>query len=120
MKDYADRVSRERRRAWASRPKPIKDVVADVMNRRGYGQCLTQAVLHNAWREAVETTLGVEGGVDAFCVPTQLRRGKLQIAVRHSAWLQELSFHKQALLGRLREALPAENITDLRFRVGSL
>ena len=44
----------------------------------------------------------------------------LEIEVRGGPLLQELAqFHKRALLGKLRPALPAMTLTDLKFRAGA-
>ena len=49
-----------------------------------------------------------------------VRRGVLEVEVRGGPLLQELAqFHKRALLGKLRPALPAMTLTDLKFRAGA-
>jgi len=49
-----------------------------------------------------------------------VRRGVLEVIVSHSALVQEMGFHKHALVGRLQTLLPAEGITDIRCRLGDL
>jgi hypothetical protein len=47
-------------------------------------------------------------------------RGVLGVGVRAAPLLQELAqFHKRALLGKLRPALPGMTLTDLKFRAGA-
>ena len=46
-----------------------------------------------------------------------VRRGVLEVFVSHSAHVQELGFHKHAIVARLRELLPDAGITDIRCRL---
>jgi hypothetical protein len=46
-----------------------------------------------------------------------VRRGVLEVFVRHSALVQEFGFHKQGVLERLRQILPAAGIADIRCRI---
>jgi len=45
--------------------------------------------------------------------PLRLRRGVLTVAVRGSAWMQEVHFMKCHLLARLREAVPAAGVKEI-------
>jgi hypothetical protein len=49
-----------------------------------------------------------------------MRRGVLEVIVRSSAVLQELSFEKRRLVARLAQLLPLRRIRDVRFRVGEI
>ena len=69
------------------------------------------AALAAAWREAVPEPLV------AHCRPGRVRRGVLEVFVSHSAVSQEFVFHKPAVLARLKAALPAVAITDIRCRL---
>jgi hypothetical protein len=39
------------------------------------------------------------------------------VFVSHSAHVQELGFHKQSIVARLRELVPAAGISDIRCRL---
>ena len=52
--------------------------------------------------------------------PGNVRRSVLEVTVRNSAVLQELTFQKTQLLGELSRLLPDQNIRDLRFRIGPM
>jgi hypothetical protein len=44
----------------------------------------------------------------------------LEVVVSHSALVQEMGFHKEEVLRRLGEAVPAEGIADIKCRVGDV
>jgi predicted nucleic acid-binding Zn ribbon protein len=95
-------------------PQRISTVLADLMARTGFARVQGAAALEAAWREAAGP------GAQRFTRVGALRRGKLEVIVSNSTFVQELSFQKTVLLGTLRRALPDEEIVDLRFRVGLL
>lgn len=82
------------------------------MARRGYGQEQSPRERDTVWAAVAGRTLAAHSRV------VGLRRGILEVVVRNSATLQEVTFQKTQLLQRLIEQLPDENIKDLRFRVG--
>jgi len=92
----------------------MSSVLADLMARTGFARVQSAAALEAAWREAAGPWAERLTRVGA------LRRGKLEVIVANSTFVQELCFQKPALLGALRRALPDETIADLRFRVGPL
>lgn len=84
------------------------------MARRGYGRVQSAAACAEAWRQAAGQRL-------ASCTrATLVRRGVLEVLVASSTMVQELGFQKKALIERLADLAPEENIRDLRFRVGPL
>jgi predicted nucleic acid-binding Zn ribbon protein len=102
-----------RRYAWVQ-PKRIADVVADVVQRRGYARQRAAAACEDAWQAAVGTERA------QFTRPGAVRRGVLEVTVAHSLLMQELGFDKQRLVATLRAALPDMNIREIRFRIGSI
>ncbi len=96
-----------------SGPKKIGDIVAGLLARKGYARVQSASACEDAWKEAA-------GKLAAHSRPGLVKRGVLEVMVRNSAALQELTFQKKKLLKRLQEKLPDEKITDLRFRVGSV
>lgn len=81
------------------------------MARAGYDRQQAADALATAWQEAAPVTL--RGASQAGVV----RRGVLEVFVSHSALIQELGFHKQQVLDRLRGLLPDSGITDIRCRL---
>jgi predicted nucleic acid-binding Zn ribbon protein len=95
-------------------PKPIADVLAQLMARRGYARELAASAYSDAWATAVGEP------ASRFTQAGNLRRGSLEITVANSTLLQELTYRKIELLAKLSQTLPDQNIRDLRFRVGSV
>ncbi len=98
----------------ARQPKKIKNVIAQVMQRRGYAQIEYARQLEEAWRRVAGEKFNQETQVGV------LRRGTLEVVVSGSLMMQELSFEKQNLLSSMQEALPDSKIQKLRFRVGAI
>jgi predicted nucleic acid-binding Zn ribbon protein len=93
-------------------PKRIGNILAELMARRGYAREQSGGACAEAWTVAAGESL-------AACTrATQVRRGVLEVLVSNSMMIQEIGFQKPALLKRLADLLPDENIRDLKFRVG--
>lgn len=104
-----DAKSRQR---FPRRAKPIGEVLSRLMSRRGYAQVQQTSDLQAAVGRAVGRSL------EKDCRPGKLSRGVLEIYVRNSTVLQELTFQKKQVLGKLAQT--EEKIRDLRFRVGQI
>jgi predicted nucleic acid-binding Zn ribbon protein len=96
------------------RLKPIADIMAQLMARKGYARERSAAAYGEAWRAAVGEALGRSTRAGA------IRRGALEVFVANSTLMQELTFQKPALLEKLRQLLPDEKLANLRFRVGAI
>jgi predicted nucleic acid-binding Zn ribbon protein len=110
--ELARRQDAERRRLWARSPKPAASVIAQVMHQNGYGRSLAPGRLDDAWREAVGETIAAQTATG------KTRRGVLEIVAANSTLIQELSFRKKELLGKLKALAPDEAIRDIRFKSG--
>ncbi len=108
----AERVVNQRRRR-VREPQRIADVVSRLLARRGYAQVSNLAALERAWQDVAGIELATHSR------PARLRRGILDVHVRNSATLQELSFNKRRLLQNLQQIAEGKQIRDLRFRIGS-
>ena len=95
-------------------PQKAAEIVAQLMARRGYGRINGSAVTEEAWTAAAGEKFAGKTRVG------ELKRGKLEIHVRNSAVLQELTFAKKKILKSLLASMPEAKITDLKFRVGSV
>lgn len=110
----------ERRRAkarwWSSarRPKQIGNVLAQLVQRRGYAQVRAAGEREKAWETALGEQLAPSTRVQG------VRRGVLEVLVANSLLMQELTFRKEDLLASLQDALPEEKIKQIRFRVGTI
>ena len=95
-------------------PKPMRDVLSQLLAKRGYAQVQTAGQCAAAWREAV----GVKLAGDSR--PGVVKRGVLEVLVRDSVTLQELGFVKVKAVKVLARLVPEQQIRDVRFRVGTL
>lgn len=114
LADFHGRGELQRRRFYGHQPKRVADVIAQVVQRRGYAQVRAAREWDDAWR----TVAGVE-----FAKVTQagaLRRGTLEITAANSLVMQELTFEKERLLVAIQATLPAAGIKQLRFKVGQI
>ena len=100
------------RQRFPRRPKQIGEVLSRLMARRGYAQVQQMTALQAAVGQAVGNSL------EKHCRPGRLSRGVLEIYVRNSSVLQELTFQKKQVLGKLAQV--EEKIRDLKFRVGQI
>jgi predicted nucleic acid-binding Zn ribbon protein len=115
--DWADlqrRAQSHRRWFYGRQPKPIADLIAQVVQKRGYAQVRAAGQWNDAWRDAAG---------EQFAAVTEvgpLRRGVLEVTVANSLVMQELSFEKERILEHLKTARPDAGIKQLRFRVGRI
>jgi predicted nucleic acid-binding Zn ribbon protein len=95
-------------------PRKIGELLTQLIARRGYAREIGTAAMESAWSEAVGEKLS------KFTRPGNIRRGTLEFTVANNLLVQELGFQKDQLLQKLQTLAPQENITSLRFRVGSV
>jgi len=95
-------------------PKPMRNVLSQLLAKRGYAQVQTAAGCQAAWSEAVGAKLAGDSR------PGNVRRGVLEVLVRNSSVLHELSFVKAKVVRMLKQLIPEQQIRDVRFRVGTL
>lgn len=93
--------------------KPIKDVLAQLIIRRGYGREIDHEEMEQVWELIVGQNMAENSK------PKQPYRGTVEVIVKNSTVLQELSFKKHSLLKEFQEKMPEKTIRDLRFRIGS-
>ena len=107
----ADISSRQRYRRGA---KKIGTVVSELLTRRGYARIQASSDWQRAWHEAVGDQLSQHSRTG------NIRRGVLNVFVRNSAVIQELTFRKSQLIKQLAKLNPGQKIRDLRFQVGPI
>jgi predicted nucleic acid-binding Zn ribbon protein len=115
--DWADleRRSRSHRRWFYGRqPKPVGDILAQLIQRRGYAQVRAAGEWNEAWAAAAGQQFAAVTEVG------QLRRGVLEVTAANSLVMQELGFEKERILQELKTARPDAGIKQIRFRVGKI
>jgi predicted nucleic acid-binding Zn ribbon protein len=95
-------------------PRPIGDVMAQLLARRGYAREMGSAALAEAWQQAVGAEMA------AVSRPGLVKRGTLEVIVANSALMQELTFSKAEFVAKLARLAPDEKIGSLKFRVGAV
>jgi predicted nucleic acid-binding Zn ribbon protein len=104
----------QRKRIRIPPPRPMRDVLSQLLAKRGYAQIQTAAGCTAAWREAVGEKIATDTR------PGNVRRGVLEVLVRNSSVLQVLGFEKTKIVRTLTKLVPEQQIRDVRFRVGNL
>jgi len=95
-------------------PQSVRDVVAELISRRGIGRTQSLGVRDAAWREALGEALARQTR------PGAVRRGTLEVIVANSTLLQELTFQKTEIVKRLTQHAPELAVQNIRFRVGPI
>jgi len=113
FEDLQRRRATQQRRFFSRRPKKISNVIAQVVQQKGYAQVNAASERDKIWQAVVgEVATGTRVG--------NQRRGTLDIHVANSLLMQELTFRKEELITKLQSALPEAGIQQLRFRVGQV
>jgi predicted nucleic acid-binding Zn ribbon protein len=107
------------RRGYQARgPKRLDNVIAQLVQRRGYAQIRVASARESAWQTAL-----AREGVENWAASTRvagLKRGVFEVQVDNSLLMQELTFRKEPLLASLQDALPDDKVKQLRFTIGNL
>jgi predicted nucleic acid-binding Zn ribbon protein len=107
-----------RRSHLARRPKRLGNVIAQLVQRKGYAQIRAASEREAAWKSALEQHGAGQWG-DSTRV-AGLKRGVFEVQVANSLLMQELTFRKEPLLASLQDALPEDTFKQIRFSIGSL
>jgi hypothetical protein len=92
-------------------PDLIRDILDETVGALGLRDRLRAIRALLNWEEVVGKT------VAAAAQPEALKEGKVFIAVKSNAWIQELRFQQQTILQRLNEHAGAPIFHELIFRV---
>jgi len=94
------------------RPVPLGDVLRRFLDQQGLAKRVGQATAMEAWP-------GVVGpAVAAAARPLVVTSdGTLIVAVRSSAWMNELSLMERELLEALNRANPSAPLTKIRWQI---
>ena len=104
----------QRKKVRIPPPKPMRDVLSQLLAKRGYAQVQTAGACQAAWQQAVGEKIANDTR------PGNIRRGVLEVLVRNSSVQHELGYLKAKIVKTLIKLIPEQQIKDLRFRVGTL
>lgn len=119
LNDLGVRSQKEKKRFYARQPKTVKNVLANVMVKRGYAASKAADQLQAAWQRVAEEVLG-EVALAKMTRAKGLTRGKLGVTVANHVVMQEINFHRSKLLTAIQQSQPDARISDIRFKVGRL
>jgi len=109
-RNQAQRKGRQSRRRG---PEKLSNILADLIIQRGYARQMTASEFQEAWKKSAKGLLANGSR------PGTIRNGVLEVIVRNSTLMQELTFEKKHIIKKLNEELE-HVITDLRFRIGTI
>ena len=112
--DFAQHRDTVQRNFHGRSPKKIGNVLAQLVNRRGYAQIHAATERDEIWQKVAGDELARVTQVSA------LKRGVFEVLVANSLLMQELTFRKEELLAALQAALPAAGVKQLKFKVGRI
>ena len=90
-------------------PERIGKILTRIMARRGFQRQIAQDLLETVWTETVGKTLAAQTRLGT------LRRGTLELFVRHKILEQELSFRQVELVQALNAAIGENKIKRLKY-----
>jgi predicted nucleic acid-binding Zn ribbon protein len=92
-------------------PRHVSATLAPLLDRLGVAPALENARIFTDW----EASVGAE--IARVARPHRLDGGVLVVHVRSSAWMSELSFRRDEILGRLNARRTRRKLTQLVFRI---
>lgn len=104
----------QQRRIHGRKPKRVRDLINDIITRRGIAAEQSNQELQSAWDAAAGLDIANQTRIGT------LRRGVLEIVVDNSSLLQLVSFEQERLLEQINHQLRKAEIKRLQFRVGSI
>jgi hypothetical protein len=114
LDDLMRRSETARRQYFAAQPKRAADIMAQLLQRRGYGRVMESQQLSDRWTAAVDPRLR------PWTRAVRIYRRRLEVLVANSTVMNEVAFDKQSLLRRFNEASDGTPINDIRFRLGNV
>jgi len=114
LADFAKRGQTQRRNFHGHQPKRMSDIVAQLVQKKGYAQVRAAQTHHEAWKTAAGPRFA------PVTEPGKITRGTLEVTAANSLVMQELTFEKDRLLAAIQQALPDAKIKQLRFKVGTV
>lgn len=94
-------------------PKPVDEVVARLLRALGLDRFSREQEVFTRWEEALGLPLA------SHMKPVAVHNGSLVVAVRDSAWMQELQFMREEIKKKLNKTLGKGVISSIRFKAGS-
>ncbi|HUT55693.1 MAG TPA: DUF721 domain-containing protein [bacterium] len=94
-------------------PRAVQELVNKILDDWGMARLSREQRVFLVWDEALGSTLA------RTTRPAAVHHGSLIVAVKNSAWLQELQFMKPEIIKKLNRVLGKGVIREVRFKIGS-
>ena len=101
-------------RRYERKPKQAKDLLSQLISRRGFTHEQFNEELQKAWQSVTGKRFAGK------TLATVIKRGSLEVLVESSPAMQQLAFDKAGLLKKIQKELPDAKIKSLRFKVGQV
>ena len=101
-------LKREKRK----RPEAVSGLIGDVLSKLGFAEQLTEYHAVTIWSETVGEHIGRHTQAE------WIENGELMVRVDSHAWIQELTFLKPEIIGKLNARLGSAIVRDVRFHIG--
>lgn len=93
----------------------ISSILNSALKHIGVSEDINRYRFTQHWVEIVGDSIAKKSR------PETLRNGILKVRVADSSWAQELTFHKQAILKRIKRFVPENDApSDVQFYVGEI
>lgn len=92
-------------------PAKLGDILPRVMSLMGLDGKIEEARLVRAWAEIVGPVVAARSRA------REIRDGVLFVGVESGVWMQELWYHREEILGRIRKAYPRVAVKQIRLEV---
>jgi len=111
--DFRGVPFREPRRMHRRQTKPVAQLIEELLVRNQIGRHSTEQTIRDHWAEIVGTANA------AYSHPVRIDRGKsLLVLVSHAVVRNELTIHRESILGKVRKLPGCDQITEIRMRAG--
>lgn len=92
-------------------PVKVGDLLGAILAKYGYADINTRRELEQAWAKTADEK------IKKYTQLGGLKRGVLEVLVKHATVLQELEgFHKEELTRQMQKYLPPGMVKQLKFR----
>jgi len=95
------------------KPKHMKEVLKPLLKEWRIDAATREHEVFSLWERAVGEN------VSKSCRPAAVHQGTLVVAVRDSAWMQELQFMKDEMIKKVNKAMGGSVIKQIIFKQGS-
>lgn len=102
------------RRTKALQPKPLGEILQEILKKRNIPHSSTDRRLLDVWNRAVGPVIAAQTH------PDRIKGGTLFVRVSAPVWLHQLQFMKADILGRINALSAGEKIKALFFTIGDI